>query len=882
MPRRFLKAFLAVFGLLAGSASGASNPPPPTLRLPAIARPVSYALDLAIDPAREDFHGAVDIDVRLDKKTDLLWVNATDLNVAKVLAFAGGRSVGARIVDGGEDFVGLAFDRAVGPGELKLHLVYTGRLDATSTQGLFRQKDGEDWYAFSQFETSDARRAFPCFDEPSYKVPWQLTLRIPGSTTAVSNTSIESQENAADGTRIVRFRKTPPLPSYLIALAVGPFDVLDAGRAGSRKTSIRIVTPRGKASQGRYAARTTGPLLERLEAYFGTPFPYEKLDQLAIPQTVTFGAMENAGLITWAERILIAPAEEETIRFQRDQASINAHEMAHQWFGDLVTLAWWDDTWLNESFASWMSDRTITEWKPEWQEDVARVVSRSNVMGEDTLVSARKVHQEIVTKDDIVDAFDDITYQKGAAVLSMFEAWVGSRKFQQGVRHYIAAHRNGNATAADFLAALEAASRPGVAAAFSTFLDQPGVPLVEVSLSCAGGAAALDLSQKRLLPIGTTGSAAQTWQVPVCSRFGFGEKDARACELLTRPSATVPLPGGACPAWLLANEGEIGYYRALYRGDLLEKLLAVADTKLAVAERVGLIRDVNALAEAGAVPMAEALRLVPRFSGDASREVVVASLRIARDIAEHLVTADLRPAYARFLAKTYGARARALGFTSRTQDDDDTRLLRRDLVPFVASEGEDRELQEEARRLALRWLEDRSAIEPEMAGSVLDVAARHGDRELFDRFRSAAKSAKDRRDRRRFYSALGAFQDPALLREALALYLSEEADPREADQILFSASQEEESRQIVWDFVKANYDAIVAKMPREATGIIPLFASTFCDAEHRKDVETFFRDRIEKLPGGSRNLARTLEAIDLCAAAQAAQAQSVREFLKGY
>jgi alanyl aminopeptidase len=881
---RSLPAACAVLlGLaLAVPAGAAPAPEPPKLRLPAGAEPTGYSVELKIDPARETFRGSVAIDIRLERKTSFLWLNATDLTIDKASATVADRTVGVTAVPGGSDFVGFSFAKPVGPGAVKLRVDYTGKLDETSTQGLFRQKDGEDWYAFSQFEPTDARRAFPCFDEPSHKVRWQLTLRIPKGTTAVSNTPVESESAAADGGRVVRFKKTEPLPSYLVALGVGPFDYLDGGTAGSKKTPIRIVTPRGKASQGRYAAQTTVPLLERLEAYFGIPYPYEKLDQLAIPQTVTFGAMENAGLITWSERILLAPPAEETVAFQRGQASINAHEMAHQWFGDLVTLAWWDDTWLNESFATWMSDRTIAEWKPDWGTDVERVRARSGVMYEDTLVTARKIRQEIETADDIVNAFDGISYQKGAAVLTMFESWIGAAKFQAGVHAYLEAHRFGNATESDFLQAVEAASRPGVAAAFSTFLDQAGVPLVDVALDCSGGEPRLALSQKRLLPLGSTGAGAELWQIPVCSRGGSAGPAARACTLLTAPNGAAPAPTSGCPAWLLANDGERGYYRAFYRGDLLQKLFAVADTELTLSERVGVIRDVNAMAAAGAMPMTDALGLVPRFAGARERETVGATQRIVSDIREHLVPAELLPNYARFVSKTYGPRARALGFMAKSGESEDTQLFRHDLVPFVAREGDETELQAEAKRLALRWLEDRGAVSAEMAGPVLEVAARHGDRALFDRFRDAAKAEKVRRDRTRLLGALAAFPDPALVREALGLFLSGDFDPREADGILFSAGAWDESRQVLWEFVKANYDAIVARLPREATGVMPYFASSFCDAEHRRDVETFFKDRAAKLPGGPRNLAQTLEAIDLCVASKAAQQPGVREFLKGY
>lgn len=872
----------AIAGARPAAPPGPTAPERPKLRLPAVAEPTGYAAELTIDPGKETFKGTISIDLRLKEKASFLWLNATALEISGASAVAADRTVAVKPVPGGDDYAGFSLARPVGPGAVKLTITYAGKLDESSTQGLFREKDGDDWYAFSMFEATDARRAFPCFDEPAYKVPWQLTLRIPAGMTAVSNTPIQSESAAADGGRVVRFKKTEPLPSYLVALGVGPFDYLDAGTAGSKNTKIRIVTPRGKASQGRYAAQTTKPLLEMLEAYFGIPYPYEKLDHLAVPQSVTFGAEENVGLISWNERALIAPPAEETIEFQRREASWSAHEMAHQWFGDLVTMAWWDDVWLNESFATWMSDRTIAAWKPEWGTAVERVKDRSNVMYEDTLVSAPKIRQEVNTAEDIASAISGIIYQKGAAVLTMFEAWIGAAKFQKGVHDYLEAHRFGNATEADFLRAIEAASRPGVAAAFTTFIDQAGVPLVDVTLDCAGGPPRLALSQKRLLPLGSKGAGAEVWQIPVCSRAGENGRSDRACTLLTAASGAAPAPAAACPSWLLANDGEAGYYRARYAGDLLPRLLAVADTELTLPERVGVIRDVGAMAAAGAVPMSDALGLVPRFSGARERETVLATVKIADDVHEHLVPPDSRAKYTRFVSKMYGARARELGFASRSGESEDTQLLRVTLVPFVAEEGNEPELVGEARRLALRWLDDRSTIPADMSGRVLEVAAAHGDRDLFDRIHAAAKTEKDRRDIGRLLNALGSFRDPALAKEALALFLSAEFNAREAYGILFAATRWDDNRQLVWDFTKANYEAIVARLPREITGFVPFLGASFCDPEHRKDVEAFFKDRVEKLPGGARSLEQTLEGIDLCIASRSAQEPGVREFLKGY
>ncbi|MDQ2870464.1 MAG: M1 family metallopeptidase [Acidobacteriota bacterium] len=460
----------------------------PTLRLPSGAAPLRYSVVLDVDPSSESFGGDIGIDLRFDRPMPVLWLNARDLEIDSAVLTQNGRTSKATLVEGGEDFVGFALDPPAVRGDARLRISYRGTIHPTDTTGIFRQKAGEDWYAFTQFEATDARRAFPCFDEPSYKVPWQLTLRIPRGMLAVSNTPISKEADASDGVREVAFAATKPLPAYLMAFGVGPFEVVDAGRAGRRSVPLRLFVPRGRAQEARWAKETSGQILGRLESYFGIPYPYEKLDALVIPQTVRFGAMENAGLITWNENLFLAKPSEESASFRRLHASISLHESAHQWFGDLVTLAWWDDTWLNESFATWMAARLLKDWKPEWDSAVSDVATRSETLDKDILKSARRIRQPILSPADIDNAFDDISYGKGGAVIAMFESWVGPEKFREGIRRYLSGHAFGTASSADFLSALEEAGSPGVARAFSTFLDQPGFPLVTADLRCAPGA----------------------------------------------------------------------------------------------------------------------------------------------------------------------------------------------------------------------------------------------------------------------------------------------------------------------------------------------------------------------------------------------------------
>jgi len=441
--------------LPAAIAAPSPSAPPPGIRLPTTVKPTRYAPTLTILSDTLGIEGSIDIDVALTEPTSIIWLNAVGLRVSEAHLEVAGVSRPARLVPGGADHLGFAFDMAP-EGKARLHVTYSADVSERDDRGVFAEKEDGASYIFSQFENIDARRAFPCFDEPTFKVPWQLTLKVKQSDVALSNTPSLSEMPAEGGLKTVRFAETKPLPTYLVAFAVGPFDLVDAGRAGRGGTPLRIVVPHGKSAEAAYAVKTTPILLERLERFFGMAYPYEKLDVVAVPRLVSFGAMENVGLITFFERGVLAGRAEETLRFQRGYSETIAHEMAHQWFGDLVTMSFWNDIWLNEAFASWMEQKTIAPWKPEWSWETNTARSTAYAMRNDSLISARKIRQEILTKDDIQNAFDSITYNKGAAVIGMFETWVGPDKFQKGVQSYLTKHAHGSAGSSDFFAAISA------------------------------------------------------------------------------------------------------------------------------------------------------------------------------------------------------------------------------------------------------------------------------------------------------------------------------------------------------------------------------------------------------------------------------------------
>ena len=893
MRIRSYAQLVAIVTSLSSSLIAAASPPP-KLRLDDAARPTKYAARISVNPADPTFKGSIDIDLKINRATDTLWLNATELTIEKASFVLGGTTVEATVVPGGEDFVGFAIGRPLPVGAAKLHVEWKGNLSRKDDRGLFAQKEGDRWYAITQFEAIFARRVFPCFDEPNIKVPWQLTLEVPKALVALSNTSVVEEKSEHAGMKTLAFAQTAPLPSYLVAFAVGPYELVDAGTAGQKKIAVRVAAPAGRAKDAKYAATNAPIFVELLEKYFGIPFPYDKLDNVAIPITSTFGAMENAGMVTFALGIIIAKPTAQSLHFERGFSETAAHEFAHQWFGDLVTTAWWDDIWLNESFASWMESKIIDEWKPEWTHHTSFVDARARALGTDVLMTTRQVRQPIVSNDDIYNAFDAITYEKGESVLAMFEHFVGPEKFRAGIRHYLTQHANGNATADDFIGAIAgAAARPDVTPAFKTFLDQAGAPMVDVALACnAGKPPVLHVKQQRFLPLGSKGSTNQTWQIPMCVRWiaGDGKSERgtaapqRQCTLVTQKEQDVTLgsqPG--CPTWLLANDGELGYYRAAYGTDVLQRLLGADGRKLLdLPETVGLLDDLHALADAGRIQLADVLAQVPSLAEDQRRQVQRFVVGALGGLHNHYVQPSERPNYQRFINKVLSAKAHALGWTAKPSDDEDTRLLRPGIVGLVASEGEDKPLAVEARTLALKWLADRKAVSPDVAGAVLDVAARNGDRALFDKLHAEAKRATDRHDRGQILGAIGAFRDPAIAKSALALVSSNEFDPRESMQIVWELTGEQSTRQLAWDFLKSNFDSMLKRLSAEQMSYTPYIGVSFCDEAHEKDMQAFFKDRSPKLPGGPRVLAQATERSQLCRANVAAQLPGVTALLKKY
>ncbi len=869
----------------APAAETAPAPPPvaPAFRLGDAIRPVSYQISLTVDPARPDFSGVARIEVELSRPTAHIWMHGVGLTIGQAFLERDGarQPIAPLPVDTG-DFLGFDLGGVQPAGRLWLEIGYTATIADNAMMGLFRRKIGDDWYLYSQFEATSARQAFPCFDEPRFKVPWQITVSAPRGDRVLSNNPAAETRDETDGTRTVTFAPTRPLSSYLVAIAVGPFELVDAGTAGRGHTPVRIAVPRGRSADAAHAAATATALLPRFEEYFDRAYPYPKLDLVSVPNF--FGAMENPGLITCADSMLLADQSPPPVSFQMQHATIVGHELAHMWFGDLVTLAWWDDIWLNESFATWVAARVVDRWQPDWHLELAAIQARDQTMYEDSRASARRIHQPVDSTRHLTSLFDAIAYYKGGSVLWMFENWVGPEKFRDAVRGYLAAHLDGNATTADFLAALAGVATPEVVPAFESFLDQPGLPEISLELQCPADAPpAVALSQQRYLPPGSRADPTLTWKLPVCVTYDRGEEaPGKRCTLLVEKSASLSLDDATgCPDWVMGNAGGVGYYRTVYPEPMLSKLLTAGRRQLAPVERMVTIDDLRAMVSADRLGAGEALALVPRMLADRETHVLASTAALVASIDANLVPAKLRDNFIRFVGRKFGARARKLGWIAKPGEAPATRTLRQQIVPLVATSGEHATLIRQAGRLADRWLNGDRQLDPDMVGPVLRTAARYGDVALRRRM-FAALSGANQADRAALLSALASFRDPTAVTENMTAFLAGDFDMRESGGLINQALADPTSRQLVYDFVKQHFEEIEAKLPVFARAYLVVAASGFCDLAHRDDASAFFTPRVADLPGGPEMLAQTLEQIELCAAARTAQEPSLTRFLKRY
>src|SRR5579862_6362524 len=585
-------------------------------RLPELARPDNYKLKFTPNLDAATFEGDETIAVRILKPTSKIVLNAADINFHEVTILSGGAQQEARVTPQKEnEMVELSVENPLSEGPATVHITYSGILNS-EMRGLYLGKDDQGRkYASTQFESTDARRAFPSFDEPDYKATFDITAVADKGQVAISNQKIVSDTPGPGNKHTVRFATTAKMSSYLAALVVGNFEYVEGEADG---IPIRVYATPGKKEMGTFALDVATNVLKYYDHYFGIKYPYGKLDLIGLSD-FSAGAMEKTGCITFREVVLLIDEKNGSIRMKKEIASVIAHEMAHQWFGDLVTMKWWDDIWLNEGFATWMSSKPIEAWKPEWNFNLDDVSDAAATLNVDSLENTRPIHQAADTPAQIQELFDGIAYGKAAAVLRMLESYLGEETFRAGVNAYLRQHQYANATASDFWEAQAQTSKKPVDQIMPTWVKQAGEPIVNVKAQCSGNSTNVTLSQQRYYfdRAKFDSPSDQLWQIPLCLK---GSDGSTKCEVLTKKEETFTLPG--CSNWVLGNAGATGYYRFGYQPDAVQALSAIAETKLTPAERIVLENDIWASVRVGREPVGDYLAFAQGLQADRNRAVL--------------------------------------------------------------------------------------------------------------------------------------------------------------------------------------------------------------------------------------------------------------------
>jgi alanyl aminopeptidase len=858
-------------------------------RLPRDVHPLAYRLELTIVPSRERFTGRTHITVALDAPMSTLALHGKDLHVTRVSAQAAGRQfIGKYAQLDSEGLAALRFDTALPAGQVVLELEYDAPFNR-NLHGLFRVDTHGDSYAFSQFEALSAREAFPCFDEPSWKTPFDVWLTVPSGQVAASNTSVLAEEPNGQLKR-VHFAQTKPLPTYLVAFAVGPLDVVQApalAKSALRALDVplRGLSVRGKGPLLAEALANVAPTLHALEDYFGIAYPYDKLDIVAVPDFGA-GAMENAGLVTFRDSLLLIDPRESGEDQRRSSAFVLAHELAHQWVGDLVTMRYWDDLWLNEAFATWLEFRVLHQLHPEYQGELELVDDMQEAMQSDSRVSARMIRQPIESTHDIQNAFDSITYSKGGGVIGMFERYLGAAKFQRGVSAYLSAHAFGNASTEDLLSALDAQGDPSIGPAFSSFLTQVGVPLVAAEPICeAGQPARLALHQSRYLPLGSSGHAAQRWQIPVCVRYASQGTPHESCSLLSESTGSLALEGG-CPDWLMPNAQASGYYRFTLPSAELEKLRNQGWPQLSAAERLSLGSALIAGFDSGQIGARDVLSSLAAFANDENRAIAVTPLPFLRWVRDHGLgqTVPRQRAFRAFVHELYSAAAQRLGYAERNGESGDAKLLRVDVLAALAELAEDAATRAHLAQAGKQYLgiARDSKLHPEaLPNDLIDLGVRvfvqDAGPEAFQAVYERLVQSDDATQRGRYLRALSSVHDARSSR-ALELTLDPSLRVNEVMLPLRVQLSDLRTRAAAYDWFEAHFDALRARLSEQGMGGAPWLAAAFCDAATAARAKQFFASRADKLPGGPRSLDGVIETLELCEALVKAQGAGLDEF----
>ncbi len=818
-------------------------------KLPKDVRPEQYAIRIVPDVDALTFTGSETVELEVAQPVTQLVLNALDLEITAASVDGQALSKKAIKLDRAEQTLILSLPNELTAGKHELALKFSGKINAQG-QGLFYARYQESGTAEkklllgTQFEATDARRMFPCWDEPSFRARFQLTAVVPQKFMAVSNMPIE-EEKKTDAGHEVRFGVTPAMASYLVVLCAGEFETIEGEQDGVK---LRVVTTKGKAESGRYALESAAKILHYYNEYFGVPFPLPKLDLIALPGGFG-GAMENWGGITYYESVLLFDAKSSALGTKQNVFAVVAHEMAHQWFGDLVTMAWWDNLWLNEGFASWMGAKCTDQFNPDWNEWLRRSEPRNptrrigfpkdTAMQADARSTTHPVQQPVKTEAEAGSAFDEITYQKGRSIIRMIESFLGPDVFRDGIRKYIATHKYSNTTTADLWDALTEVSGKPVGEIAPAWTEQPGFP--EIQFSRDGST--LHVEQKRFT-VHSQDAPELQWQVPLT--YGVEGIATPNSFLLREDAADLPNEVPEDRAVKL-NIGDAGYYRVAYDAASWKLLLKVSDG-LTEADHVNLLLDAWAQVEAGTEPLAHYLELAEKVT-DKDELAVYDQIIDTLTMINRLLAGDpLRPRFQQYARGLIRPAFDRVSWNPKPGQPAAITLLRASLIRGLGVLG-DSDIIASCRSRFDKFLDDPSEIPPDLRPAVFSVVGRYADNRTWEKLHQLGEKTTSTEEKGNYYEALGKAIAPELVSRTLALALTDELPTSRAGSLLGFSARYGEHTELVWDFAKAHMKALLAK--QDALGINSFAAGLFSFSTDPKDAEVLQSYAKENLPASA-------------------------------
>jgi aminopeptidase N len=833
----FVLLFLTATALTAVAESPFSFQSTPG-QLPKTVVPRHYAIHIRPDLEQFTTRGSVVIDIEVLKPVRKIVLNALDLEITKAALLGPKQTALEPKLDPDKQTLLLSLPTELAPGKYKLALEFNGQI-GEQAQGLFYVKyaapSGRKVMLATQMEPTDARRMFPCWDEPVFRATFELSVVVPQQHLPISNMPIERETPLAGGLKEVKFARTPPMASYLVVLASGELEEIKGQADG---VQIRIITTEGKREQGRYALEATQKLLAWYNQYFGIKYPLPKLDQIAIPGGFS-GAMENWGGITYNESMLLFDPKTSSLETKQEIFVTVAHEMAHQWFGDLVTMAWWDNLWLNEGFASWMEIKATDHFNPDWQMWLNANTEKSVVMSADARSTTHPIQTPVENESQANDAFDSITYQKGQAFLRMLESYLGEKQFRRGINRYLSVHRYSNTTTADLWTALEKVSGEPIKAISAEWTEKPGLPLVSIKTDCLNGRQIVSLEQERFTVQNPAARPLQ-WKVPV-ALMDTAHPNPVKYTLLKSKTASVTFPD--CQSVIKANAGDTGYYRVSYEPALFHKLQAEFN-QLPAADRLNLLNDTWALVEANRLPAAAYLDLLHSIHGDKTAAVWSQVLSVLGFVDDLERKQPGRAAFRDYACGLLQPQLQRLGWDPKTGEPNTDALLRTRIISSLGELG-DKAVITEARRRFEKFLDEPETLAPDLRSPVLKIVGRYADKTTYEQIHALARRAKGTEERNLYYQAMTGALDPELAGSTLALSLTDETVPQEATHWVIDVAGTGEQPELAWEFARRHIKELLARVDSfDRNHYVPSILGSFSDAARADELEAYVKTNV--------------------------------------